>query len=245
MEVVQMMPPLGCGGGNKAECRDAGLLDDKRAWQRLCLPWVAWEEGDLGGEPGRGQLTLSWWTAPGERKQPGLCREWQHGALGRSACPRGPGNLVLIPAFTATVRLGKVTLLLRVQFGHIRVCGRGQAGLPWQLRSPKAVCLLLLPPFGSLILEPDLHTSFWEIDPGRQLVADMDVRIVSEVEDLFQLLQLLCGEGGSDPPLTLLPLFGLVLWGSLWLEIFSCCLPGSLSTCPFRPDHIAPLSWPL
>lgn len=81
MEVVQLMPPLGCGGGNKAECRDAGLLDDERAWQRLCLPWVAWEEGDLGGEPGRGQLTLSWGTAPGERKQPGLCRDWQHGAL--------------------------------------------------------------------------------------------------------------------------------------------------------------------
>ena len=69
-----MLPPLGCGGGNKAECRDAGLLDDERARQRLCLPWVAWEEGNLGGEPG-----LSSWTAPGERKQPGLCRGWQHG----------------------------------------------------------------------------------------------------------------------------------------------------------------------
>ena len=48
---------------------------------------------------------------------------WQLGVdretnLGRSACPGGPGNLVLIPAFTATVCLGKVTLLLRVQFLH-------------------------------------------------------------------------------------------------------------------------------
>lgn len=52
-----------------------------------------------------------------------------------------------------------------------------------------------------------LHTCFREVNPGRQLVADVDVRIVSEVEDLLQLLQLLCGEGGSEPPLTLLPLW--------------------------------------
>lgn len=83
-----MLPPLGCGGGNKAECRDAGLLDDERARQRLCLPWVAWEEGNLGGEPGRGQLTLSSWTAPGERKQPGLCRGWQYGALSEGKARR-------------------------------------------------------------------------------------------------------------------------------------------------------------
>ena len=52
-----------------------------------------------------------------------------------------------------------------------------------------------------------LHTSFREVDPGRQLVAYVDIRVVSEVEDLLQLLQLLCGEGGSDPPLTLLPIW--------------------------------------
>ena len=93
MEVVQRLPPLGCRGGNKAECRDAGLLDDERGRQRLCLPWEAWEEGDLGGEPGRGQLTLSWWTAPSERKQPGLCRGWQRGALSEGKARRGVSQL--------------------------------------------------------------------------------------------------------------------------------------------------------
>lgn len=74
-------------------------------------------------------------------------------------------------------------------------------------RSPQAAGPLLLPPLGSLILEPDLYPSFWEVDPGCQLVADMDIGVVGEVEDLLQLLQLLCGEGGSDPPLAL-----LLLW---------------------------------
>ena len=52
-----------------------------------------------------------------------------------------------------------------------------------------------------------LYPSFWEVDPGCQLVADMDIGVVGEVEELLQLLQLLCGEGGSDPPLAL-----LLLW---------------------------------
>lgn len=54
-----------------------------------------------------------------------------------------------------------------------------------------------------------LHPSFWEVDPGCQLVAYTDVWVVGEAEELLQLMQLLYGEGGSDPPLAL-PL--------LWME---------------------------
>lgn len=53
VEVAQMLPHLGWGDGKKAECRDTGLLAG-RAREGLCRPWVAWEEGDPGGEPGRG-----------------------------------------------------------------------------------------------------------------------------------------------------------------------------------------------
>lgn len=53
---------------------------------------------------------------------------------------------------------------------------------------------------------PYLHPGFREVDPGSQLVADMDVRVVGEVEDLLQLPELLCGEGGAHPP-SALPLF--------------------------------------
>jgi hypothetical protein len=51
-----------------------------------------------------------------------------------------------------------------------------------------------------------LHPSFRQVDPGGQLGADVNVRVVGEVEELLQLLQLLGGEGGPDPPLAL-PLF--------------------------------------
>lgn len=54
-----------------------------------------------------------------------------------------------------------------------------------------------------------LHPGLWEVDPGCQLVADVDVWVVGEAEEFLQLLQLLRGEGGSDPPLAL-PL--------LWME---------------------------
>lgn len=48
--------------------------------------------------------------------------------------------------------------------------------------------LLLLPPLGSLILEPDLYSSFRQVNPGSQLGTDMDVRVMGEVEELLQLL---------------------------------------------------------
>lgn len=50
-----------------------------------------------------------------------------------------------------------------------------------------------------------LHPSFWEVDPGCQLAADVNVWVVGKVEDLLQLMQLLGGEGGSNPPLALPP----------------------------------------
>lgn len=62
---------------------------------------------------------------------------------------------------------------------------------------------------------PYLHPSFREVDPGCQLVADMDIWIVGEVEDLLQLTQLLCGKGGSGPPLAL-PLLCMEE-GAAWL----------------------------
>lgn len=62
------------------ECGNAGLLDE-RAWERPCLPGGAWEEGDLGREPGRGQRTLSQWITAHRRSQPGQCRGQQQGAL--------------------------------------------------------------------------------------------------------------------------------------------------------------------
>lgn len=88
---------------------------------------------------------------------------------------------------------------------HIHICGQGHAGFTQLLWSPQAANLLLLPPLGSLILEPDLHPSFWEVDPGCQLAADVNVWVVGKVEDLLQLMQLLGGEGGSNPPLALPP----------------------------------------
>lgn len=40
---------------------------------------------------------------------------------------------------------------------HVQICGWGPGGLTRLLWSPKAAHLLLLPPPGSLILEPDLE----------------------------------------------------------------------------------------
>lgn len=39
---------------------------------------------------------------------------------------------------------------------HIQICDPGHVGLTQLLRSPQAADLLLLPPLGSLVLEPDL-----------------------------------------------------------------------------------------
>lgn len=41
-------------------------------------------------------------------------------------------------------------------YSHIQICGQGHAGFTQLLWSPQAANLLLLPPLGSLILEPDL-----------------------------------------------------------------------------------------
>ena len=88
-----------------------------------------------------------------------------------------------------------------------------------------------------------LYPSFWEVDPGCQLVADVDIRVVGKVEDLLQLMQLLGGEGGSDPPLAL-PL----LWmeaGPSWVSdlglseafVLSCstCSTPVATTWPLAP----------
>lgn len=62
------------------ECRDAELLDE-RVWKRTCLPGVVREEGDLGREPGGGELTLSQGKTACGRRQPGQSGRRQHGAL--------------------------------------------------------------------------------------------------------------------------------------------------------------------
>ena len=110
VEVAQMLPHLGCGGAKKAKCRDAGLLHDERARERLCLPWVAWEEGDPGGEPGRGQLTLSRWIPTYGRSQPGPCRGQQHGALSQGEARRERSEPWALP--WAVPQLPKLSLLV-------------------------------------------------------------------------------------------------------------------------------------
>lgn len=79
--------PFGVQRGKAAECRNASLLEE-RAWQRLCLPWVVWEEGDPGREPGGGQLTLSRWITAWGRSQPGQCRGQQQGTLSQGESRR-------------------------------------------------------------------------------------------------------------------------------------------------------------
>lgn len=72
--------PSGVWRWKEAEGRDAGLQDD-RAGERWCLPWVVWEESDSSRKPGRGQLTLIQRITPRGRHQPGQCRARQQGAL--------------------------------------------------------------------------------------------------------------------------------------------------------------------
>lgn len=74
-----------CGGGadaappgvwrrKEAEGRDAGLQDD-RARERWCLPWVVREESDSSRKPGRGQLTLIRRITARGRQQGALSQE--------------------------------------------------------------------------------------------------------------------------------------------------------------------------
>lgn len=74
--------PRGVWRRKDAEGRDAGLQDD-RARERWCLPWVVWEESDSGRKPGRGQLTVIRRITPRGRHQPGQRGQWQQGALSR------------------------------------------------------------------------------------------------------------------------------------------------------------------
>lgn len=48
-----------------------------------------------------------------------------------------------------------------------------------------------------------LYSSFRQVNPGSQLGTDMDVRVMGEMEEPLQLLQLLCGEGSANSPLVL------------------------------------------
>ena len=102
----------------------------------------------------------SWWTGkPGVLQSMGSQRaglycltELNWTKLNSEQSPRG------VPIW---IRWSQTVTPPPATHGHVRVCGWGQAGLTRQLQSPKAVCLLLLPPLGSLILEPDLRWR-WE-----------------------------------------------------------------------------------
>lgn len=74
--------PFGVGRWKEAQCREAGVLDE-RAWERLCLPQVAREEGGLAGEPRRRWLAWSRWITAHRRSQPGQSRGRPHGALSK------------------------------------------------------------------------------------------------------------------------------------------------------------------
>lgn len=61
-----------------------------------------------------------------------------------------------VPSHTSSPARDRTPPSASATHDHVWVCGRGQVGLARLRRSPKAAGLLL-PPFGSLILEPDLR----------------------------------------------------------------------------------------
>lgn len=113
------------------ECGNAGLLDE-RAWERPCLPGGAWEEGDLGREPGRGQRTLSQWITAHRRSQPGQCRGQQQGALSqgedrREVSPKlHPGLSSSFPTFPQD--LGSLGWVGGTPWGGARALGARTPG---------------------------------------------------------------------------------------------------------------------
>ena len=59
----------------------------------------------------------------------------------------------------------------------------------------------LLPPPGSSVAEPDLHSGFCQLGALGQLFPGVDVGVVGPFESALQLLQLLRRESSATPPL--------------------------------------------
>lgn len=68
------------------------------------------------------------------------------------------------------------------------------------LKATKVAKFFMFPPLCSLVLEPDLNSGFWEVYLCCQLIANMDIWVVSHLENLLQFLELLSCERCPDSP---------------------------------------------